>query len=163
MAAGLITLALLFAGCAEGASGEQGSESPEIPELTPSRSDPTEPATADPPAATTGSPSASPSAAPSGSAPDRATPSVLTDQDTGETVALRTGDSVALRLSSDLVWESPDVDGAAVTLTPVDYFTDPGFQEWIVTGVAAGEATVRTAGTATDGSRAMLEIVFIVR
>jgi hypothetical protein len=75
-------------------------------------------------------------------------PQVITEADSGGTFALSTGRETSLRLSSDWVWDEPQVDGDAVQLAPVNYIQDPGFFEWLVTAVAAGEATITSSGTA---------------
>jgi len=80
--------------------------------------------------------------------PPRQSPQVLTEADSGATIALPTGGETSLRLSSDWVWEEPVVDGDAVQLVPVNYLRDPGFSEWIVMAVAPGEATITSSGTA---------------
>jgi hypothetical protein len=75
-------------------------------------------------------------------------PQVITEADSGASYALPMGGETSLRLSSDWVWEEPVVDGDAVQLAPVNYIQDPGFTEWLVTAVAAGEATITSSGTA---------------
>lgn len=78
----------------------------------------------------------------------RQSPHVLTEADSGATIALPTGGETSLRLSSDWVWSEPVVDGDAVQLATVNYLQDPGFSEWVVTAVAPGEATITSSGTA---------------
>jgi predicted secreted protein len=81
-------------------------------------------------------------------APPRQSPQVLTEADSGATIALPTGGETSLRLSSDWVWSEPVVDGDAVQLAVVNYIQDPGFSEWVVTAVEPGEATISSSGTA---------------
>ena len=89
-----------------------------------------------------------PSPSTSEPAPPRQSPQVLTEADSGATVALPTGGETSLRLSSDWVWSEPVVDGDAVSLAVVNYIQDPGFSEWVVTAVEPGEATIASSGTA---------------
>ncbi len=167
LAAGLAILALLFAGCAQGATGEQGSGSLAGDESQAGRDESgASPDAGDPaPAPSVSEPAAggTSSATPESSEPAQQATEVLTERDTGELVEIRTGESVPLRLSSTWVWDAPRLDGTAVELTPVNYFTDPGFQEWIVSAVVAGEAVVSATGTASDGRTASVEITFAVR
>jgi hypothetical protein len=79
----------------------------------------------------------------------------VTEADDGRLISLTVGAEVPLRLDSSWTWDQPAVDGDVVSLTQVDYFTDPGFMEWIVTAV--GRATplspqpaCRTAATIPD-------------
>ena len=105
-------------------------------------------------AACAGDEGSSPAEEPSGSTsadatpPPRRSPQVLTEADSGATIALPTGGETNLRLSSDWVWEEPVVDGDAVQLAIVNYLQDPGFSEWVVMAVAPGEATITATGTA---------------
>ena len=82
-------------------------------------------------------------------------PSVVTQAHHGRLISLTVGGEVPLRLDSSWLWDQPAVDADAVVLTPVDYFADPGFMEWIVTAVAPGDAVVTAAGVPNcgDGSR----------
>lgn len=73
-------------------------------------------------------------------------PSVLTDEDDGRSVVLPLGSELSLRLDSAWFWDDPVVQGDAVELTRVDYFTDPGFMEWIVTTSQPGDAVLTTTG-----------------
>jgi predicted secreted protein len=93
-------------------------------------------------------PAEEPSPSTSEPAPPRQSPQVLTEVDSGATIALPTGGETSLRLSSDWVWSEPVVDGDAVQLAPVNYLQDPGFSEWVVTAVGPGEATITSSGTA---------------
>ena len=93
-------------------------------------------------------PAEEPSPSTSEPAPPRQSPQVLTEADSGATIALPTGGETSLRLSSDWVWSEPVVDGDAVQLAIVNYLQDPGFYEWVVTAVAPGEATITSSGKA---------------
>jgi predicted secreted protein len=93
-------------------------------------------------------PAEEPSPSTSEPAPPRQSPQVLTEADSGATIALPTGGETSLRLSSDWVWSEPIVDGDAVQLAIVNYLQDPGFYEWVVTAMAPGEATITSSGTA---------------
>ncbi len=73
-------------------------------------------------------------------------PSVLTDKDDGRTVSFAVGEETSLRLDSAWFWDEPLVQGDAVELTRVDYLTDPGFMEWIVTAQRTGTAVVTASG-----------------
>lgn len=77
--------------------------------------------------------------------PDPA-PDVITEADDGRAISLAVGDEVPLQLDSAWFWDQPSVDGDAVELVQVDYFTDPGFMEWIVTAVRPGDAVVSATG-----------------
>lgn len=78
-------------------------------------------------------------------APEPAPP-VLTDVDDGRSFGLDLGSEVSLQLDSAWIWDEPAVQGDAVVLTRVDYLTDPGFMEWIVTAQRAGDAVVTANG-----------------
>jgi hypothetical protein len=73
-------------------------------------------------------------------------PDAITAPDSGTTYALPLGSETNLRLSSEYVWSEPTVTGAAVELTAVDYFQDPGFSEWLVRAARAGTATISSVG-----------------
>lgn len=74
-------------------------------------------------------------------------PPILTDQDDGRSVSLSLGTEISLQLDSAWFWDEPVIQGDdAVELTRVDYFTDPGFMEWIVTAQRAGTAVVTVTG-----------------
>lgn len=70
----------------------------------------------------------------------------ITEADSGEEISLPVGGETNLRLSSEYVWSEPVVEGDAVTLARVDYLQDPGFSEWVVSGAAAGEASISAVG-----------------
>lgn len=70
----------------------------------------------------------------------------MTESDDGQLFTLALGQEASLRLDSAWLWDQPALDGAAVELTPVDYLVDPGVQEWLVTGVSGGAATLTAHG-----------------
>jgi len=72
---------------------------------------------------------------------------VITEADSGKTFNLVTSSRVVLRLSNRFVWTVPRVDGVAVRLTPVSYFRDPGYQEWEISVIGVGRATITSSGT----------------
>jgi predicted secreted protein len=83
----------------------------------------------------------------------RAAPRTITEADRGKSFTLSPGSETSLRLSGDYVWSEPTVSGAAVQLTRVDYFRDPGFSEWMVRAVQAGKATIESRGTCAGQER----------
>lgn len=82
-------------------------------------------------------------------------PAILTDEDDGRVVSLAIGSETSLQLNSAWFWDEPEVQGDAVVLTRVDYFTDPGFMEWIVSAQQPGSAVVTAHGepNCDDASR----------
>jgi hypothetical protein len=79
--------------------------------------------------------------------PPPSAPQVITEADSGESFTLAPGSMTSLRLSGEYEWTEPTVEGAAVQLTRVDYFQDPGFSEWAVIAVQPGRATIAARGT----------------
>jgi hypothetical protein len=75
----------------------------------------------------------------------------VTQADDGRLISLTVGGEVPLRLDSSWAWDQPAVDGDIVALTPVDYFADPGYMEWIVTALSPGEAAVTASGVPNCG------------
>lgn len=73
-------------------------------------------------------------------------PPILTDKDDGRSFSLPLGTETSLRLDSAWFWDEPAIAGDAVELTQVDYFTDPGFMEWIVTARQPGDAVLTATG-----------------
>jgi predicted secreted protein len=71
---------------------------------------------------------------------------VITERDSGKTFTVRRGGGLTLRLSSRYRWVEPKISGRAIRLTPVSYFTDPGFQEWEIDAVRRGRARITTTG-----------------
>ena len=88
------------------------------------------------------------------------TPRVVTDRDSGKTFRVARGHELTLRLSSRYIWNGPRVRGRAVRLTPVNYFVDPGFQEWTIHARASG--TVRISAVGNAGSPRLFRIRVIV-
>ena len=86
-----------------------------------------------------------------GAEPTGSVTGALTEQDSGTRVDLAVGEELPLRLGSAWSWSEPVVDGAAVTLTPVDFLVDPGYVEWLVTGTAPGAATLEVVGEPVCG------------
>ncbi|MGW7412085.1 hypothetical protein [Streptomyces sp. NPDC054863] len=91
------------------------------------------------PPATTSSAATTP---PTPTPPTRLT---LTQDDSGRTVTLAVGGVARLRLTDSARWAEAVAEGPRVTLVPVDYESDPGFREWEVRAVRAGETAVRVA------------------
>ena len=87
-----------------------------------------------------------PSGSDTGGAPPPETGAAITAADSGETFSLAPGAEASLRLSSEYVWSEPVVEGDAIELSPVDYFQDPGFSEWLVRAVRPGTATISSLG-----------------
>lgn len=103
---------------------------------------------------------------PSGQPDVTPAPAVLTQDDDGSRVSLAVGDEVALRLDGAWSWEDPTVDSDGVVLAPVNYFDDPGFVEWVVTGASPGTTTLRVRGepacgdpTACPAQELVIEVV----
>ena len=71
---------------------------------------------------------------------------LLTEDDSGASVALVQGERLAVRLGHDWVWSSPEVDGTAVAVAPVQYESDPGFTEWSVEATEPGSVRISIAG-----------------
>ena len=136
---------------------------------TPSRShEPTPEVTVPSPDDTAEPPVSSPSPpAPPGSAPE-APPGVLTQDDDGRTFALAAGEEVRWQLDGAWTWEEPVTAGDGVVLTPVNYFDDPGYVEWLVGGAAPGISTVSVTGDPSCGDSTVcppvtVRITFVVR
>jgi hypothetical protein len=70
----------------------------------------------------------------------------ITQAASGKTFRLAKGETATLRLSNRWHWSQPRTSTNAVELTRVDYFTDPGFGEWLVKARARGEAVIRSVG-----------------
>lgn len=73
--------------------------------------------------------------------------SPITQARAGRTFHVGRHGALTLRLSERWLWTEPRVSTAAVELTPVEYFRDPGFREWRVVARAPGRATIRSRGT----------------
>jgi len=74
------------------------------------------------------------------------TPRVITERDSGKTFRVSRGHDLTLRLSNRYQWTGPRVNGSAVRLVPVNYFVDPGFEEWTIHARARGTARVVSIG-----------------
>lgn len=74
------------------------------------------------------------------------TRTVITERDSGKTFHVSRGHERTLRLSNRYVWTEPRVIGSAVRLIQVNYFVDPGFQEWTIRARARGTARVSAIG-----------------
>jgi len=163
-ACGVISAAILLAGCGQkavstpitpgGAPG--GTGGPPIaspsPGPFPSATAVTIPSplvpSASPLAPVKSSPAATHSPSPAPSPTPVASPaSVIQQSDSGKTVTLRLGASAQLQLPESMHWSAPQVAGSAVTVTPVTFIRDPGYLAWTVRAVAAGEATITSAGS----------------
>jgi predicted secreted protein len=70
----------------------------------------------------------------------------ITQAASGKVVRLARGENAALRLSNRWRWSEPHASTAAVELTPVEYFVDPGFREWTIDARKSGRATIRSLG-----------------
>jgi hypothetical protein len=75
-----------------------------------------------------------------------ATPPPITMRSTGKTFRLAKGGTATLRLSSRWHWSDPLVSTKAVELTPVEYYVDPGFREWMIHAHKRGRVTIRSVG-----------------
>ncbi len=72
--------------------------------------------------------------------------SPITQASSGKTFHVAKGRSMTLRLSNRWHWSEPSTTTRAVVLTPVEYYVDPGFREWVVSGRARGRVTIRSVG-----------------
>jgi hypothetical protein len=70
----------------------------------------------------------------------------ITQAQSGKTFRLGVGETARLRLSGNWSWTQPRASSKAIQLTPVDYFADPGFSEWIVGAHASGAFTITSTG-----------------
>ena len=79
----------------------------------------------------------------------------ITQADSGKSFRVKRGSEMSLRLSNRWLWSTPRPSTRAVELTPVEYFIDPGFREWLIRGRARGTVTIRAYGkpNCTDCSR----------
>ncbi|HXM58097.1 MAG TPA: hypothetical protein VOB72_22050 [Candidatus Dormibacteraeota bacterium] len=69
---------------------------------------------------------------------------VLTEADSGRTVALAVGQTAALRLSNRYTWSDPQATGGAVRVTRGD--ATAAYHEWTISAAARGTATVTSGG-----------------
>ena len=72
--------------------------------------------------------------------------SVITQEDSGKHFVVSMKNRVNLHLSNDYLWTGPTVQGDAVELITVNYFTDPGFMDWELFFTTTGEVTVAAEG-----------------
>ena len=79
----------------------------------------------------------------------------ITQADTGKTFRLKRGGEMTLRLSNRWHWTDPRLSSKGIELTPVEYFVDPGFREWVIRGRARGTVSIRAYGkpNCTDCTR----------
>jgi hypothetical protein len=78
---------------------------------------------------------------------DAAGPRVITQRDSGKEFAVQHGGEAKLRLSHRWRWTAPKVTGRGIVrLVQVDYFVDPGFDEWDVHVLRKGLATITSRG-----------------
>ena len=93
--------------------------------------------------------------APVGYASLDAKPRVVTQARSGSTIVLRRGSIALLRLRHDRWnWSAPRLRGTAVTLEPIEYERDPGFDEWKIRALDGGRAKIAVHGDACDGCAA---------
>lgn len=134
-----------------------GEDAPSEPEetVTPT-SEPADTPTAEPTASPepTATPSATEERPPTDEPQDDSTGESVTEADSGSTVTVAVGQELPLRLGSDWSWDEPQADGAAVSLTRVDYLVDPGYVEWLIVGEQAGTAKIITTGAPACGDEA---------
>jgi hypothetical protein len=71
---------------------------------------------------------------------------LITQAQSGKTFRLAIGGTAALRLSGRWSWTQPRATSKSIQLTPVEYFADPGFSEWIVAAHARGTFTITSTG-----------------
>ena len=76
-----------------------------------------------------------------------AKPVAISERDSGKRFTIHRGAEGTLRLSHDWRWTDPRVVGRAVRLTAVEYFVDPGFDEWTIEAVRRGRAVITARGT----------------
>ena len=81
-------------------------------------------------------------AAPAAAGPGK----LITPAQTGKTIHLAKGRQATLRLPGRWQWTQPRVSSRAVELTPIAFFRDPGYSEWVVTAKTRGKATIRARG-----------------
>jgi hypothetical protein len=95
-------------------------------------------------------------------------PRVITQAQSGRTYHIGKGGDLTLRLSEKWVWTEPSRSPRGILeLTPVEYFVDPGFREWTITGRLRGTAVLRASGappcTNCGVARRLLRITIVVR
>jgi hypothetical protein len=94
-------------------------------------------------------------------------PRVITQNQSGKTYRIVKGGTLTLRLSEPWVWTEPSKTPRAILeLTPVEYFVDPGYREWTITGRARGTAVLRSTGrprAGGAGATRLLRVTIVVR
>jgi hypothetical protein len=78
-------------------------------------------------------------------------PRVITESHSGKTFTLKRTSNSVLRLSNKWNWTQPKARGGTVTLTPINYESDPGFKAWQITRRAAGVAKITAYGQPNCG------------
>ncbi|GAC1363118.1 MAG: hypothetical protein NVSMB32_04360 [Actinomycetota bacterium] len=91
-----------------------------------------------------GTPPPSPAAGTTPASPPPAA-TIITQADGNKTFTLKRGSTAELRLAH-LSWTTPRVTGAAITLVPLAFLRDPGYQAWHITGLSPGQATIQSTG-----------------
>jgi hypothetical protein len=71
---------------------------------------------------------------------------VITQRDSGKRFVLARSGTATLRLSHNWVWTHLRTSTGAVELTQVDFFRDPGYDEWTIDAVHAGTAVITATG-----------------
>ena len=84
-------------------------------------------------------------------------PLTISERDNGKRFTIHRGAQGSLRLSHDWRWTEPRVSTRTVTLTQVDYFVDPGFNEWEIHARRRGTAVITARGV--PGRRFRVTIV----
>ena len=79
--------------------------------------------------------------------PPRPRDVLITPAQSGKTFHLAKGARATLRLPGRWSWTQPRVSSTAIELTPVAFFVDPGYSEWVVKARARGRATIRATGS----------------
>jgi hypothetical protein len=82
----------------------------------------------------------------SAATPPPQAPPMITQAHTGKTFRLAVGRELTLRLSGRWRWSEPQA-GRGVDLTAVEYFVDPGYQEWRLAAHVRGRVTITANGT----------------
>ena len=70
----------------------------------------------------------------------------ITQVQSGKSFRIAKSGHATLRLSSRWVWTDPRLSSRVIELTPVEYFVDPGYREWVVDARGHGTATIRSVG-----------------
>ncbi|HEU5003865.1 MAG TPA: hypothetical protein VFW71_13975 [Actinomycetota bacterium] len=154
-ACGLVSAAILAAGCGHAAVrpggpavGPPTAPAPSSPAPSPSAPAVTIPSPALPPPSPSVGVHSSPAATRSPSPTPVASPvSVIQQSDSGKTFTVKVGTSAQLQLPETMHWSPPQVDTPAVSVTPVTFLRDPGYLAWTVRAVAAGQARITSAGS----------------